>query len=99
MVGNRPACSYQERRAGRGDRDTVDALVTKLFATRPSKVRVSCRIADWLGGSDLAAFDPYFETSGGAVVLLLDILSEADQHLVLMAHKMSPQETNDFLRE
>jgi predicted NACHT family NTPase len=47
-----------ERRAGRSDRDTVDALVEKLFAVEPRKVRISCRIADWLGDSDLAALDP-----------------------------------------
>src|SRR5215213_7957396 len=41
-----------EKRAGRGDRDTVDALVTKLFEAAPSKVRLSCRAADWLGESD-----------------------------------------------
>ena len=30
-----------EKRAGRSDRDTVDALVEKLFAVNPSKVRIS----------------------------------------------------------
>jgi hypothetical protein len=44
-----------EKRAGRSDRDTVDALVAKLFAVGPHKVRISCRVADWLGDSDLAA--------------------------------------------
>src|SRR5215210_5617578 len=52
-----------ERRAGRGDRDTVDALVEKLFAVAPNKVRISCRAADWLGESDLASLRPYFELS------------------------------------
>src|SRR5438067_1315265 len=32
-----------ERRAGRGDRDTVDAMVEKLFAVAPPRVRISCR--------------------------------------------------------
>src|SRR6266566_8841613 len=53
-----------EKRAGRSDRDTVDALVEKLFAVSPGKVRISCRVADWLGDSDLAALRPYFELSG-----------------------------------
>jgi hypothetical protein len=38
-----------EKRAGRSDHDTVDALVEKLFAVGPSKVRISCRVADLLG--------------------------------------------------
>ncbi|MFZ3327467.1 MAG: hypothetical protein WA231_16995, partial [Methylocella sp.] len=50
-----------EKRAGRRDRDTVDDLVQKLFASGPAKVRISCRAADWLGESDLAALHPYFE--------------------------------------
>jgi predicted NACHT family NTPase len=32
-----------EKRSGRGDRDTVDAMVEKLFAVNPPKVRISCR--------------------------------------------------------
>jgi predicted NACHT family NTPase len=44
-----------EKRAGRGDRDTIDAIVEKLFEVSPSKVRISCRAADWLGETDLAA--------------------------------------------
>jgi hypothetical protein len=32
-----------EKRAGRSDRETVDALVEKLFAVRPGNVRISCR--------------------------------------------------------
>lgn len=63
-----------EKRAGRSDRDTVDALVAKLFAVGPGKVRISCRVADWLGDSDLAALRPYFELSGDPVVLQLDRL-------------------------
>src|SRR5215831_16252451 len=68
-----------EKRAGRSDRDTVDALVAKLFAVGPSKVRISCRVADWLGDSDLAALRPYFELSGDHVVLALDRLSGDEQ--------------------
>src|SRR6516165_1829303 len=47
--------ALDEKRAGRSDRDTVDALVEKLFAVSPRGVRISCRVADWLGESDLAA--------------------------------------------
>jgi predicted NACHT family NTPase len=48
-----------ERRAGRGDRDTIDTLVEQLFKVEPAKVRISCRVADWLGETDLAALNPY----------------------------------------
>src|ERR1700738_4740186 len=49
-----------EKRGGRGDRDTIDRMVEKLFEVNPPRVRISCRVADWLGESDLAAFSPYF---------------------------------------
>jgi len=70
-----------EKRAGRNDRDTVDALVEKLFAVGPGKVRISCRVADWLGDSDLAALRPYFEESGDPVVLLLGHLCGDEQRV------------------
>jgi predicted NACHT family NTPase len=72
-----------EKRAGRADRDTIDALVEKLFAVNPPKVRISCRVADWLGESDLAGFQPYFDQRGDTPVLLLQSLSHAEQVAVL----------------
>src|SRR6266699_2970677 len=75
-----------ERRAGRSDRGTVDAIVQKLFASAPAKVRISCRAVDWLGESDLAAFQPYFEhSSDDVVVLSLECLSPREQRAVLDA--------------
>jgi hypothetical protein len=88
-----------EKRAGRSDRDTVDALVEKLFAIGPNKVRISCRVADWLGDSDLAALRPYFELSGAPVVLLLDRLSGDEQRAVLQAEGLSADDADAFLRE
>ncbi len=88
-----------EKRAGRSDRDTIDALVEKLFAVSPGKVRISCRVADWLGDSDLAALRPYFELSGDPVVLLLDRLSGDEQRAVLQAEGLSAGEADAFLRE
>jgi hypothetical protein len=58
-----------EKRAGRGDRDTLDALVTKLFEVTPSRTRISCRGADWLGESDRAALSPCFNQQRGHIVL------------------------------
>lgn len=61
-----------EKRAGRGDRDTLDALVVKLFDVAPPKVRISCRAADWLGESDLAAMAPFFDQQDGALKLMIN---------------------------
>jgi predicted NACHT family NTPase len=88
-----------EKRAGRSNRDTVDALVEKLFAVGPGKVRISCRVADWLGDSDLAALRPYFEQSGDPVVLQLDRLSGDEQRVVLQAEALSVNEADAFLAE
>ena len=88
-----------EKRAGRSDRDTVDALVEKLFVVGPGKVRISCRVADWLGDSDLAALRPYFELSGDPIVLQLDRLSGDEQRAVLQAEGLSPDDADTFLRE
>jgi len=74
-----------EQRAGRADRDTIDELVAKLFEVNPAKVRISCRVADWLGESDLAGLQPYFEQHGEMAVLLLQDLSRREQVSVLAA--------------
>jgi predicted NACHT family NTPase len=86
-----------ERRAGRGDRDTIDAMVTRLFEAQPSKVRVSCRMADWLGETDLAALNTYFSQSSEPVVLLLEALCEVEQVSVLMTHGAQKAEALEFL--
>ena len=88
-----------ERRAGRSDRGTVDAIVQKLFAAAPAKVRISCRAVDWLGESDLAAFQPYFERSGDAVVLNLECLSPEEQRAVLAAQGMTAADADAFIQE
>lgn len=86
-----------EKRAGRGDEDTIDALVVKLFEVQPPKVRISCRAADWLGESDLAALAPYFELQGEACVLHLEGLSRDEQIAVLTAESVSADEATRFL--
>ena len=91
--------ALDERRKRRGDRDTVDALVEKLFAARPAKVRISCRAADWLGESDLASLRPYFEGSGAPVVLQLEALSFDEQCSVLLAKGLSRADAEAFLRQ
>jgi hypothetical protein len=68
-----------EKRAGRADGGTIDAIVRKLWELKPAQVRISCRAQDWLGDTDLAAFRGYFDHFGGVVVLSLEPLSRAEQ--------------------
>src|SRR5260370_735186 len=87
------------KRPGRGDRDTVDAMVEKLFTVSPRKVRISCRAADWLGESDLKALRPYFEPSGEPPVVLLEKLTREEQRAVLTTQGMEAGQADTFLAE
>lgn len=88
-----------EKRTGRGDRGTVDELVVKLFAVDPPKVRISCRAADWLGKSDLAAFRPFFEQRGETFVLHLESLSRPEQVVVLAGQRVATDAAEAFLSQ
>jgi hypothetical protein len=88
-----------KRRGGRGDRDTVDALAAKLIEADPAAVRISCRVADWLGESDLVSLAPFFEGRGGMVVLSLEALTPGERRAVLIENGMSPEEADVLLRE
>ncbi len=78
--------ALDEKRAGRGDSNTVDNIVQKLFECAPNQVRISCRAQDWLGDTDLAAFKPYFDRRGGAVVVALEPLSRQEMAAILADH-------------
>jgi predicted NACHT family NTPase len=88
-----------EQRSGRGDRSTVDELVAKLFAVDPPKVRISCRAADWLGESDIAALHPFFEQRGEAFVLHLESLSRPEQVTVLAGQGVGADAAEAFLSQ
>lgn len=88
-----------EQRAGRSDRGIIDALVAKLFEVNQPKVRVSCRVADWLGDSDLAGLQPFFDQHGETAVLLLQSLDRAEQLAVLAAMGVQPSSAEAFLDE
>ena len=89
--------ALDERRAGRGDHNTIDRMVEKLFERSPEKVRISCRAQDWLGDTDLAAFRPYFDGHGGVVVVALEPLSRDEISAVLAHHGVKDPPT--FLKE
>jgi hypothetical protein len=79
--------ALDEVRSGRGDRNTVDRLVNRLHELKPRAVRISCRVADWLGKSDLKAFDYYFEKNGGTpLVIQLEPLTREEQQKILAQH-------------
>jgi hypothetical protein len=75
--------ALDEKRAGRGDNNTIDSMVQKLFECAPTQVRISCRAQDWLGDTDLAAFKPYFDRRGGVVVVALEPLLREEMGAIL----------------
>ena len=89
--------ALDEKRAGRGDDDAIDGMVQMLFASPPGKVRISCRERDWLGASDLAAFQLYFDQHGGVIVLSLQALSVDEQKGILLTQGIDDPDA--FLNE
>lgn len=89
--------ALDEKRAGRGDQSTIDEIVSKLCIVKPNQVRIACRAADWLGETDLAAFQAYFNRAGGNVVLSLEPLSD-DECLIVLNEK-GVAEPEKFLDE
>lgn len=75
--------ALDETRSGRSDQSTIDQLTRKLAMIRPQGMRLSCRVADWLDKTDLAALRPYFNKSGAATVVRLLALTKSEQMSVL----------------
>ncbi|ENM2492098.1 hypothetical protein AB6908_000510 [Serratia marcescens] len=89
--------ALDEKRSSHNSSDVIDDIVQRLFSQTLQKVRISCRSQDWLGESDLSAFLPYFERTGGYVVLHLQQLSREEQTAILHAHGIEHPEK--FLEE
>lgn len=89
--------ALDEKRSASNSNDVVDGIVRRLFSQTPQNVRISCRSQDWLGESDLSAFLPYFEQTGGYVVLHLQSLSKEEQTAILQANGVEHPEA--FLAE
>ncbi|TBU68603.1 hypothetical protein EG355_12415 [Serratia marcescens] len=89
--------ALDEKRSSHNSSDVIDDIVQRLFSQTPQKVRISCRSQDWLGESDLSAFLPYFERTGGYVVLHLQQLSREEQTAILYTHGIEHPEK--FLEE
>ncbi len=73
--------------------------MTKLFAVNPPKVRISCRAADWLGESDLAALRPFFKQQGEACVVHLESLTRPEQVAVLAGQGVCADAAEAFTAE
>ncbi|MEL2241179.1 hypothetical protein PAS25_09245 [Leclercia adecarboxylata] len=89
--------ALDEKRSASNSSDVVDDIIHRLFSQTPQNVRISCRSQDWLGESDLSAFLPYFEQTGGYVVLHLQSLSTEEQTAILQANGVEHPEA--FLAE
>jgi hypothetical protein len=72
-----------EKRSGRNDNSVIDEIARKLMDVTQAKVFISCRERDWLGDTDLAVLNSYFENNGGVIVLRLKPLSRDEQVNVL----------------
>lgn len=72
-----------EQRSGSHDANVVNAVVSRLWEVMPSRLRISCRAADWLAASDLATFRSLLSELGGFVVASLQPMT-ADEQLVML---------------
>lgn len=72
-----------EKRSRSDDFDSIDNIIEKIWTIKPEKLRLSCRVADWLGETDLQQFKDYFEENGGYCVVELQKLSNDEINNIL----------------
>lgn len=72
-----------EKRSGRNDDSVIDEITRQLMGVTHAKVFITCRERDWLGDTDLAVLNSYFESNGGVIILRLKPLSRYEQVNVL----------------
>jgi len=75
--------ALDEKRSRSEQLDSIGEIIRCIKQIKPSKVRLSCRVADWLGETDLELFKPYFEANGGYCVVVLEALTEAEIDQIL----------------
>ncbi len=61
-------------------------IIKKLIEIKPSKIRISCRSADWLGETDLELFKPLFNKIGTTSVINLESLTECELNEILVSN-------------
>lgn len=67
-----------DEKRSRVETGSIDGIILHIKQIKPSKVRLSCRVADWLGETDLELFKPYFDTNGGYCVVVLEALTKEE---------------------
>jgi len=72
-----------DEKRSRVETGSIDGIILHIKLIKPSKVRLSCRVADWLGETDLESFKPYFEANCGYCVVVLEALTEAEIDQIL----------------
>jgi hypothetical protein len=75
--------ALDEKRSRSEQPDSIGEIIKCIRKIKPSKVRLSCRVADWLGETDLELFKPYFEANGGYCVVVLEALAEEEIDRIL----------------
>jgi hypothetical protein len=75
--------ALDEKRSRNEQPDSIGEIIRCIKQIKPSKVRLSCRVADWLGETDLELFKPYFEANGGYCVVVLEALTEEEIDQIL----------------
>ena len=78
------------------DKNAVIEVIKCLNRMRRPRLRLSCRIADWLGESDLSLFRQYFQQEP-FVVLCLETLTKKEMATVLLMKGI--KDTDEFFRE
>ncbi|MDD5114093.1 MAG: hypothetical protein PHC94_08745 [Methylobacter sp.] len=85
--------ALDEKRSRSEQPDSIGEIIRCIKQIKPSKVRLSCRVADWLGETDLELFKPYFEANGGYCVVVLEALTEEEIDRILSGENIdNPRE-------
>lgn len=84
-----------EYRSRVDDKNLVLSVTQLLIKINRPKLRLSCRVADWLGETDLSIFRQYFKDSDWAVLELLS-LDEDEAGEILAVEGI--QQPSDFIR-
>lgn len=64
----------------------IHEIIKKLIVIKPSKIRISCRSADWLDETDLELFKPLFNKIGTTSVINLESLTECELNEILISN-------------
>jgi len=85
-----------EFRSRIGDKNAISEVIKLLKRLKRPRLRLSCRVADWLGETDLRLFRQYFRDEPFAV-LSLEPLNEIEVKTIL--HTKGIEEPDEFIKE